>query len=249
MKIRSITAGAVIALAVVVPGTAQGATAASAPSASASTASSTATAARTGGFRRLSVGQASRAARLACRRVTANPGTPYICRGLSNRRRLSRLAITYRMRIFDPNDGETCRAVVRVAISRSGVIRRRITRGTCILTPTETGGDPGGGDDPGGTGPVYEGTDPIQGSGTLNAGTAAGEANRMCQTITENPRTGYVCNGTANTRPDQNGTFITDLAIFDPNDGERCVAVARSAQTAPGQITTSVEQGTCQVRP
>jgi hypothetical protein len=246
VKIRSITAGAFVALAVVVPGTAQGATAASAPSAAAATTSAPLVATTTGGFRRLSVSQASRAARQACRRVTQNPGTPYICRGLSSRRRLSRLAITYRMSIFDPNDNETCRAVVRVAISRSGVIRRRITRGSCALTPRETGGDSGG--DPG-TGPVYEGTDPIQGSGTLDASTAAGEANRMCQTITQNPRTGYVCNGTANTRADQNGTFITDLDIFDPNDGERCVAVARSAQSAPGQITTSVEQGTCQVRP
>jgi hypothetical protein len=193
----------------------------------------------------LSRAAAQRASTRTCRRITRSSETPYVCRGYRNLRRLSRSRYRVTLRIYDPNDGERCNAVARIRRTRT-TIRVTVYRGSCILNPLNPG--TGGGGD---TGPVYEGTDPIVGTGTLDANTAMGEATRMCDAITANPRTGYICNNPpTNGRQDPaNGSWLHDLNISDPNDGERCTAIARTVQSAPNQLTTSVEQGTCQVRP
>jgi hypothetical protein len=118
MKTRILLATVVAAFAVASP-------AAAAPSSAAPSAA---------GSSVLTDGAAIRAARTACRNISAAPAsiTPYVCRGYFRGRRLSRSAATFRLNLRDPADGERCTAILTVTRRSSGIINRRLRRGSCL---------------------------------------------------------------------------------------------------------------------
>jgi len=119
MKTRIVLASVIAAFAVATP-------AAAAPSSAAP--------ASAAGSSVLTDGAAIRAARTACRNISAAPAsvTPYLCRGYFRGRRLSRSAATFRMSLRDPADGERCTAILTVTRRSSGIINRRLRRGSCL---------------------------------------------------------------------------------------------------------------------
>jgi len=105
------------------------------------------------------------------------------------------------------------------------------------------GGGGGGGDDAGDSGGGGEATAPA-----LDMAEATEQANAACQEIGNDQDNPYFCSGVANTRAEAGGTYVSDLALNDPEDGERCTARVRTS-AAGGRVTRAVEQGTCMVQP
>jgi hypothetical protein len=118
MSTRIVLASALATLAVATP-------AAAAPSSAAPSSAA--------GGTFLSDGAANRAARTACRNISAAPAsvTPYLCSRWFRGRRISSSTVTWRLALRDPADGERCTA--RLVVSRSsGSIVRRLSRGSCL---------------------------------------------------------------------------------------------------------------------
>jgi hypothetical protein len=84
----------------------------------------------------------------------------------------------------------------------------------------------------------------------LSARDALSTARKGCRLIDQSPRTPYRCRGVLSGRRISAHAFIFQLDVFDPNDGEECIASVRtSIRAGSRRIRGTIGRGDCEITP